>query len=141
MSLAHDQRGYVTLWILGLCVCALFIGGISIDLWRVYSERRALAGIVDAAAIAGASGIDEEAFRKDGTVALDPQRAQELAWANLRAQVDDRSLEQASVDANRERVQVRAMGRVQVTLLKVLMQGAAPLRIEVTGSAEPRSST
>src|SRR5688572_26471509 len=97
----------------------LFVGGLSLDLWRVFSERRALAGIVDAAAIAGASGIDEEDFRLTGEIRLDPKRAEELAIANLAAQEDDRSLVGAAVNATPEEVTVQAEGSVQFTLLKV----------------------
>ena len=38
------------------------LGGISVDLWRSFSARRALASGADAAALAGASAIDEDAL-------------------------------------------------------------------------------
>ncbi|MGH9030897.1 MAG: pilus assembly protein TadG-related protein, partial [Acidimicrobiia bacterium] len=49
----------MTVWMLGLCLMLLLLGGISLDLWRAFSERRALASAADAAAIAGASALDE----------------------------------------------------------------------------------
>ncbi len=134
------EEGTVTLWALGLCVMLLFLGGISLDLWRVFSERRVLAGTVDAAAIAGASGIDEEAFRDAGVLRLDPDRAEALAWANLAAQTDDRSLARAAVAATPEEVTVVATGRVEFTLLSVLMPGEAPFMIQVTATARPGRS-
>lgn len=134
------EEGTITLWALGLCVMLLFIGGLSLDLWRVFSERRALAGIVDAASIAGASGIDEETFRQTGEIRLDPQRAEDLALANLAAQADDGSLVRAGVSATPEEVSVRAEGSVQLTLLRVLMPGGGPFTIEVAATAMPRGS-
>lgn len=138
--LGREEEGTVTLWALGLCVMLLFLGGISLDLWRVFSERRALAGAVDAAAIAGASGIDEEAFRDAGVLRLDPERAEALAWANLAAQTDDRSLVRADVAATPEEVTVVAAGRVEFTLLSVLMPGEEPFTIQVTATARPGRS-
>lgn len=134
------EDGTVTLWALGLCVMLLFLGGISLDLWRVFSERRALAGAVDAAAIAGASGIDEEAFRQAGILRLDPDRAESLAWANLAAQTDDRSLVSADVAAGPEEVTVVVVGRVEFTLLRVLMPGGEPFTVRVEATARPGRS-
>ena len=37
------EYGTITLWILGLCLMLFLLGGISLDLWRSFSERRALA--------------------------------------------------------------------------------------------------
>ncbi|MGH2711488.1 MAG: pilus assembly protein TadG-related protein [Actinomycetota bacterium] len=136
----RSEEGTVTLWSLGLCIMLLFVGGLSLDLWRVFSERRALAGIVDASAIAGASGIDEEHFRLTGEIRLEPQRAEELALANLAAQGDDRSLAGAAVSATTQEVTVQAEGSVQFTLLKVLMPDGEPFTIEVAATATPRGS-
>jgi Flp pilus assembly protein TadG len=58
-----DERGWMTLWFLGLCVMLLFVGGLSLDLWHAFSERRSLAAAADAGARAGASMIDEQACR------------------------------------------------------------------------------
>lgn len=134
------EEGTVTLWALGLCIMLLFVGGLSLDLWRVFSERRALAGIVDAASIAGASGIDEDVFRRTGEIRLDPARAEQLALANLAAQADDGSLTGAAVSATAEQVTVRVEGSVQFTLLRVLMPGGEPFGIEVSATATPRGS-
>ena len=62
------ESGTVTLWLLGLCLMLFALGGISLDLWRAFSERRALAATADAAALAGASAIDEARYRASGTV-------------------------------------------------------------------------
>lgn len=135
---AHDEGGNITLWLLGLCVSVLFLGGISIDLWHAFSERRALAGAVDAAAIAGASGLDEQAFREDGRVALDPALAESLAAENLRSQGDLSSLTAWSTTASPQEITVTAAGSVELTLLRVLAPGQGPLRIQVSATVAPR---
>jgi Flp pilus assembly protein TadG len=56
------EAGTITLWMLGLCLMLFLLGGISLDLWRAFSERRSLAATADAAAVAGASALDEAAY-------------------------------------------------------------------------------
>lgn len=140
MTRRSDERGTVTLWVLGLCLMMLFIGGIPLDLWRAFSERRALAGMVDAAAVAGASGIDANAFRSTSTVRLDPDASQALAWESLQGQEDTRSLVDAAVEATTQHVTVTAVGKVDFTLLRIFLSGQEPLRITVRATAEPRRS-
>ena len=135
----RSDHGFVTLWVLGLAMVLLFVGGLALDLWRAFSERRAIAAMADAAAVAGASGIDEGAFRRDGTVVLDPGRAEALAYRNLDAQSDRRSLTGAVAVARPESVTVTARGEVAFTLLRVFMRGE-PLAISVTATADPRAS-
>lgn len=133
----HDDGGSVTLWLLGLCVVLLFVGGLSLDLWRAFSERRALAGAVDAAAVAGASGLDVTPFRDGDAVRLDPDAAERRAWATLRSQTDTAALTSASVSASATAVTVSASGRVELTLLRTLLPDLAPLQIRVTATSEP----
>ncbi len=74
MRRQRDERGTVTLWVLGLCICVLFLAGLSLDLWRAVAVRRELSAMADAAATAGANGLDEPALRA-GTLRLDPTRS------------------------------------------------------------------
>lgn len=134
------EHGSITLWVLGLCVMMLFLGGISLDLWRAFSERRALAGIVDAAAVAGSNGIDVDHFRRTNALRLDRGLAEQLAAENLAAQRDTRSLESAVVAATDTEVTVRATGRVDFTLLRVFMAGEEPFTVSVEATADPRRS-
>lgn len=106
-----EQRS-VTILVLGVCVMMLFVGGVAFDLWRAFSERRALAGVVDAAAVANASGIDTGLYRTTGNVRLDPTISEALAWDNLRRQEDTRSLVDATVDATSNDVTVTAAGQI-----------------------------
>lgn len=133
------DRGSVTLWTLGLCLVVLLLGGLSVDLWRAFSERRALAGAADAAAAAGASGIDEQQWRDHDVPRLDPDRAEALAAEALAAQTDVGALTGASIDATGEQITVTLHGRVDFSLLRLLPSGG-PLDITVTAHAGPRAS-
>ncbi|MGH9189976.1 MAG: pilus assembly protein TadG-related protein [Acidimicrobiales bacterium] len=141
MTLAgqKDERGSVTLWVLGLAVMMLFIGGISLDLWRAFAERRSLAGMVDAAAVAGASGIDTAYFRQTSQLRLEPALAEQLANESLRSQPDTRSLIAAQVSATPSDVSVGAVGEVEFTLLRVFMSDE-PFTVRVGATARPRRS-
>jgi hypothetical protein len=135
----RSDHGAVTLWVLGLTVMMVFIGGIALDLWRAFSERRALAGIADGAAVAGANGIDLPHFRSTTQVRLDPPLAEQLAADNIAAQLDTRSLIAADVSATPDAVAVTVTGQVDFTLLRVLMRGDT-FEVTVEATAEPRSS-
>jgi Flp pilus assembly protein TadG len=141
MRARRDERGFISIWMLGLGIVVLFLGGLSLDLWRAYSVRRTVAEMVDAAADAGASGLDEASFRQPGqAVRLDPARAEALARDALAADPASAGLESAEVCAAPQRVTVRASALVHLSLLRVLMADH-PLRVVVTGRGEPRAST
>ena len=88
---ARRESGTITLWLLGLCLMLFLLGGISLDLWRAFSERRSLAATADAAAVAGASALDEAAYRNSGAVRLVPVDAQRRARASLADQGNERT--------------------------------------------------
>jgi len=133
------EEGSVTIWMLGVCVMILFLGGISLDLWRVFTERRALAARVDSAAVAGASGIDEAAFRDRDEVQLDPALAEAIAWESLNSQDPDPSLVTQSVAATPEEITVTATGQVHFTLLGVLLPDE-PFTVMVSATVSPEGS-
>jgi Flp pilus assembly protein TadG len=98
----RGEGGFAILWVLGLTLVVMALGGVSVDLWRGFTERRSIAEIADAAAHAGASGIDEGVYRDTGRVVLDAGpngRAVQLAQQNLASQADRRSLTSSSVSA------------------------------------------
>lgn len=127
----------MTLFGIGLSVMLLFVGGFSLDLWRAHSERRALAEMADAAAAAGANGIDTAVYRSTGELVLDPGLAESLAWESLGGQADRRALVGTPlVGASPGVVVVQIEGEVEMTLLRVL-SGGEPLTIVVTAEAVP----
>ena len=46
--------------VLFVAILVLLLGGVSVDLWRVVAEHREITTLVDGAAIAGATAVDEE---------------------------------------------------------------------------------
>ena len=133
------ERGTITFWILGLCVMLFVLGGISLDLWRSFSERRALAADADAAALAGASAIDEDVYRWTGSVVLEPAEAETRARASIARQLDRRALRTVDVWATRDSVTVVVHGHVELSLLQLLH--TADLEVQVTATATPRRSS
>jgi Flp pilus assembly protein TadG len=113
------------------------LGGISVDLWRGFSSRRSLSNAADAAALAGASAIDEDSYRQRGVVELDPAVAESRARAHVARQLDDGALRAVEIHADREAVTVAVRGDVAFTLLGVL-DPHGDLPVKVTATATPR---
>ena len=133
------EAGTITLWVLGLCIMLFLVGGISLDLWRAFSERRALAAAADAAAVAGASALDEPAYRRSGTVRLVPGDAQRRAMGSLASQFDRRALRGSRVEADGTRVIVEVTGNVDFSLLQLLSPGDE-FEITVRAVARPQAA-
>ena len=132
------ERGQVTLFGIGLVVVLLFVGGLSLDLWRVFSERRALAEVADAAAAAGADGIDVAAYRDEGVFRLDPTLAEALAVESIGWQAEVRSMVGVpTVTATTEVVVVEVRGEVEMTMLRIFTFGE-PFEVRVQAEAAPR---
>ena len=134
---SRDEDGTVVLWLLGLCLLLFALGGISLDLWRGFSARRSLASAADAAALAGASAVDEDTYRSAGVVRLDPSLAEARARAHLERQLDRSALRAVEVRADGDAVTVVVHGEVGFTLLGVFDPGG-DLPITVTATATPR---
>jgi len=128
----------VTLWLLGLCLLLLTLGGMGLDLWRSFSERRALVNAADAAALAGASAVDEGRYRATGELVLVPDAAIARARASIARQGDVRSLRLVDVGADIESVHVTVRGEVGFSLLRLVAPGSFEVRVE--SAAVPRRS-
>lgn len=134
---ARDDRGQVTIWMLMFTLVALTLGiGATVEGARIWSAWRTTAAIADAAAAAGASGIDEDTFRSsDGQVIqLDPGRAEELAYANVDAQADNDDITTVDAAATTENVTVEVHAEVDLFIL------GGPFDITATATADPRPS-
>ncbi len=137
MSDRRSESGQVTLFGIGLVVLLLFVGGVSLDLWRVLSTQRALQELADGAAAAGANGIDTASVWSAADLVLDQPVAEQLAAANLGAQSDRPGLLAASIDASDPTVMVVTVeGEVDLVLLD-LFSPAEPISIEVRATARP----
>ncbi len=135
----NQERGTTTFWLLGLCLMLFALGGISVDLWRSFSARRALAAGADAAALAGASAIDEDQYRSTGTLVLLPALAERRARSSLSSQLDTAALRAVDVDATARSVTVVVRGNVTFSLLGLLARG--DFDVEVSATAAPRRSS
>jgi Flp pilus assembly protein TadG len=133
------DAGTTTLWMIGLCLMLFLLGGVSLDLWRAFSERRSLAATADAAAVAGASALDEPAYRSSGVVRLLPGDAERRARASLAEQLDRRSLRDARVAATEAEVTVTVGGAVDFSLLQIVAPGDE-FAITVRATARPQAS-
>ena len=81
-ELRRDEGGFsAPIMVLIMAMMVLFIGGISIDLWRVIADHREVSGLADGAAIAGATAVDIAAYEADPTLdpILDPALATQRA--------------------------------------------------------------
>jgi len=132
---SRDERGTITLWVLGLCIALMFLGGLSLDLWRAVAERRQLSSMADSAATAAANGVDVPALRA-GTLRLDPSRARAIALASLDEDPHSARLDGIDVSVVGNRVTVTLRDHVRFSLLGIFM-GGRHFDIEVHASAQP----
>ena len=75
-----NERGSMTVWAMGMSLLFFAVGFLSLDLWSGFSARQEAAAIADSAAIAGATALDESAWRS-GVTALEPTTAEARALA------------------------------------------------------------
>lgn len=131
----RSERGSVTIWVLGLSLLLLVFGGLALDYWRALATQRELASVADSAAIAGASGIDEEVYRNTGQVVLNVGRARGLVFDAVRWQ--DVEVVAADIVVDPEVVTVTLLAQVDLGLLGVLVAEDTPLLVRGTASATP----
>ncbi len=133
----RSESGTMLLWMLMVVLMTLFLGGIAVDLWRAFSERRAVAGMVDAAAIAGASGIDADRYRATNEVVLDPVQARTRALANLAQQGEDLPGVVVEVAPDGSAITVTGTRDVPFTLMRVLLPDLADARVAASAVSTP----
>lgn len=75
----RTDQGSMTVWAMGLSLLLFAVGFLALDLWSGFAARQQAAAIADSAAIAGATAVDEDAWRS-GTLALDDEQAQARAY-------------------------------------------------------------
>ena len=138
MTGQKSQGGSITLWLLGLGICLLVVGGMGLDLWSVVAMRSRLVGVAEAIATGAASGISESHWRDTGQVRLDPDRARQLG-RDLVSRHPGVGLLDGSpeilFDSELRTVTVQVSGSVALTLLALGVQSD---RIRITVSATSR---
>lgn len=132
----RDQRGQVTVLILGLALVVFAISGLAIDGTRAFLFRRTLQSSADAASLAAASELDESAFYISGgrKRTLDAEDAERAAgrWLSLRG-----------LGAHSE---IRVEGGRVIVVLKdevptsfLALVGIDEIPVAVIAAAEPRA--
>ena len=123
--------------LLGVLALAVAFVGLAVDGARLLTVRRDLYAVADSAALAGASAIDEHAYRESvgRDIRLDAQLAREAALRVVAASAlpADTTVE---VNVYATGVDVRIARDVPTVLLRVV--GLAGERIGAHARAEPR---
>jgi uncharacterized membrane protein len=139
-----SEHGFFTIWVLGLVVTLMFMGGISLDLWKAFTARRDLAQIADSAAIAGASQIDLNAFEsstsKDNpTTKLDSTKAVNTAtdYVNNAVTQDNITLTGNNIQVVNNQIRVTLKENSDTTLTRIFDPNET-FTVTVTGVAEPK---
>lgn len=133
---AARDRGQASVLLAGLLVVGLAVAGLAVDGGRLFLARRELSAVADAAALAGAGAVDEEAWREsDGTVVrLDPAGARREVARVLAASPAARDA-RVEVDVDEARVSVLVARTVPTVLLGLVGRGRQ--EVGATATAAP----
>ena len=134
----RSERGSVTIWMLGLSLLLLLFGGLALDFWRGLAVQRELAAVADSAAIAAASGIDEEHYRATGEVILDGDRSRSLAVASIDLQDIEFTSLSSTTSSDGTSVTVVLVTELELGLLGVFIDESDPLTVRASATAFPR---
>ena len=134
-ALRRAESGQAVLWVAVMLPLLLSVVGLVADGGVVFNARLDLQNAADAAARAGATQIDEGAYRESAgaRVALDPARARRAAAESL----EERGLDlDGTIDADQERVVVRVSRSVRTGFVRIV--GIETARVGAPAAAELR---
>lgn len=131
----NGERGSVTLWMVGLVMVVLVVGGIAIDLWRGLIAYQHLSSLVDSVAVAAGSGIDESVWRLEGRLVLDPERVRSRVSEAITTQTGLPVAYDVDTAADGSEATVRAWTSVDLTLLRLVSAG--PLEVSARATVTP----
>ncbi|MBV8950792.1 MAG: hypothetical protein JOZ99_07950 [Actinobacteria bacterium] len=134
------DRGQAAVLLIGALTVAVAFAGVAVDGARLFTARRDLSAVADAAALAGASALDEGAYRASlgREIHVDPQ----LARAAVATVIADAALPQGArvdVAVGADTVDVRIARPVATTFLRIV--GLAEEHIGAHARAAPRRTT
>jgi glycerate kinase len=132
-----SERASITVWMAGLLMLIVPLGGLGYDLARALSDREVVAGVADAAALAGAHAIDEQHLRATGEHRLDPDQARQRASASLAQHADAIDDAAITVADDRRQITVYAEREVAFTLLR-LVTDQSRYTVAARASSDPR---
>jgi hypothetical protein len=134
----RGAAGQASVVIVGALLIGLAFTGLAVDGARLFTARRDLQNVADAAALAGASAIDESHFRATGgtEVRLEPAGARAAVDRVLRAS-DLPVAADVDIDVEPARVSVRIARPVETTFLRIV--GMRGEQIGASASASPQT--
>jgi uncharacterized membrane protein len=133
-----DERGQASAFLIGVLLLSLLALGLAIDGSRMFTARRDLQNVADSAALAGASSLDEDAYRASAgaSVVLDPVAARRAVDQVLRASsLSPTARVDIRITADRVVVAIER----PVAPLFLGLAGVGPERIGAHASAAPRT--
>jgi hypothetical protein len=124
-----NELGQVAVLVLGLAAVAFAVAGIAIDGTRAMLFRRTLQDVADAAVLAGASAVDQDAYYRSGgqAVTIDAEAARTEVARILAARGIEAS---AQIDADVDGVSIVLRGDIPSTFLGVVGIESIPVAIE-----------
>lgn len=134
MISTSEERGQVTVLVLGLALVCFAVAGLAVDGTRAFLARRTLQSAADGAAAAGASEIDVARYYRTGgrSVVLDSASARQVAGRWLaRGGIDTT----ASVSATANAVSVSLREDIPTTWLGLV--GIDRIAVGVTARSRP----
>jgi Flp pilus assembly protein TadG len=132
VRLVKDEGGQVMVFVAILMTGLVSVVGLVTDGGIVFSQRRDLQNVADAASLAGAMQIDERAYRASGQVVLDEAKARDAAEQYLQDEEDV----DYSVQVSQAGVEVFVSRRASTSFLRLV--GIDGVDISATSSAAPR---
>jgi Flp pilus assembly protein TadG len=138
---AGERGEAAVLWCLLAALLLLPMAGISVDLWRAISVQRTLQAAAEAAAAAGAQGLDVATYRARGCVALSPGLAGELARQEVARQYGLGQLSRATVAVAPGGASVSVVLEQSVPLLLLrVVEGDRPLVVAASATGRALAS-
>lgn len=134
----RDEHGQASALLVGVLLLGLLFVGFAFDGARLFTARRDLQNVADSAALAGASALDEAAFRDSGgaEVRVDPGAARRAIDEVVRASSLPPTT-RVDVAVSADRVVVRIARPVRLQFLG--LTGLGPQQIGAHASAAPQT--
>lgn len=130
--LRREEGGFsAPIMVLVMAMMVMIIGGISVDLWRIIADHREVTGLVDGAAVAGATAIDIAAFEADPTAdpILNPAEARQRVCQYMADHAGVTACPSPTLSINfatdLTAIEVTFQREVELTLLRVVEVGGA----------------
>ena len=132
----NRESGQATVLLFGALLLCIGFAGLAVDGGRLMSARVELRGVADAAALAGASSINEDKFRNSegADIQLDPDAARSAA-AEVLGSANLPQSTHADVEVNGRDVTVRISRSVDFMFLRVTGYRAETIGATATATA------